>query len=367
MSSKNDLTLVVGARPNFMKAAPLWRALQNDGRATVRLIHTGQHFDENMSKVFFEQLGLPKPDADLNIHTGTPANQIAQVITALGDEFTGYRPRMVVVFGDVNSTLAAAIAANKMNLPLAHVEAGLRSFDRSMPEEHNRKVTDMLADFLFTPSEDADQNLLNEGIDNGRIYRVGNIMVDSLVGFRDQAAELDTYLTMGVEKRSYALVTLHRPSNVDQIPVLKEILAALGDIGREMPVLFPVHPRTRKIIDSLAFDSQKSGQRIMLLEPLGYFDFLNLMINARLVLTDSGGIQEETTVLGVSCLTLRDNTERPITIKQGTNQLVGNKRKGIVDGFHRALDRGSVLSRVPPLWDGKTADRITAILAKAIT
>ncbi|MEX2160725.1 MAG: UDP-N-acetylglucosamine 2-epimerase (non-hydrolyzing) [Anaerolineales bacterium] len=361
MRAASVITLIVGARPNFMKAAPLWRALQNDGRVTVRLIHTGQHFDENMSKVFFDQLGLPKPDADLNIHTGTPANQVAQVITALGDEFTGYRPRMVVVFGDVNSTLAAAIAANKMELPLAHVEAGLRSYDRSMPEEHNRVVTDQLSDLLFTPSPEADKNLQKEGIPLERIHRVGNIMVDSLMAFKPRAEKLNTVSQFGLKKQDYALVTLHRPSNVDDPVALQGILGTLEEVAKELPVLFPVHPRTRQRIAGL--QAGKKG-RTQLTEPLGYLDFLNLMMNARLVLTDSGGIQEETTVLGVRCLTLRENTERPITISEGTNQLVGNDPARIAAGV-KATISAQPKPAVIDLWDGNTAGRIAKILCPA--
>lgn len=362
MSSKENLTLVVGARPNFMKAAPLLNAISALDWLPVRLIHTGQHFDENMSRVFFEQLRLPEPDAYLNVNVGEAAEQIAQVISALAVEFSQHRPAAVCVFGDVNSTLAAAIAANKMALPLAHVEAGLRSFDRRMPEEHNRIVTDMLSDLLFTPSSDADVNLLKEGVAKERIFRVGNIMADSLVAFKPVAKNLETYRRFGLQKSEYGLVTLHRPSNVDEAGSLKEILATLGEISKKLPLLFPVHPRTRKKIDDLGLDSKEESGQIHLTDPLSYLDFLNLTMNARVVLTDSGGIQEETTLVGVACLTLRDNTERPITVSQGTNRLVGNTRRGIMDGFQAAMKEGGARAELPELWDGKTGERIANIL-----
>lgn len=358
MNADKNITLVVGARPNFMKAAPLLRALQARNIAAVRLVHTGQHFDENMSQVFFDQLQLPEPDAHLGVSGGHPANQIAQIISALAEQFLAHPPSLVVVFGDVNSTLAGAIAANKMNLSLAHVEAGLRSFDRRMPEEHNRIVTDLLADYLFTPSADADENLLKEGVSKTRIFRVGNIMVDSLLTYKDRARELETYRELGHEKNKYALVTLHRPSNVDNVAVLAEIFAALSEIGEVLPVVFPVHPRTRAKIAGI--DSKWKKDRIKLVEPVSYLEFLNLMMQARVVLTDSGGIQEETSVLGVSCLTLRENTERPITltISQGTNRLVGNRREGIISAFNKVVSEPAPKPANIDLWDGKTAERI---------
>jgi UDP-N-acetylglucosamine 2-epimerase (non-hydrolysing) len=345
-----------------MKAAPLWRSLRERASWAVRLVHTGQHFDENMSQIFFEQLRLPKPDAYLNVNVGSTASQIAQVISGLEVEFSKYLPLAVGVFGDVNSTLAAAIAANKMGAPLAHVEAGLRSFDRSMPEENNRIVTDMLSDFLFTPSLDADQNLLNEGVARERIFRVGNIMADSLFAFKPQAEKLDTYLQFGLKKKAYGLVTLHRPSNVDDAGSLKEILAALREISKELPLLFPVHPRTRQKIDDLEVNAKGEKAQIQVTPPLSYLDFLNLTMNARIVFTDSGGIQEETTLLGVSCLTLRENTERPITVSQGTNRLVGYSRRGIIDGFQAAMKEDKPSAKVPELWDGNTAERIVEVL-----
>lgn len=365
MSTKRLLTLVVGARPNFMKAAPLMEAIRKDGLFGARLIHTGQHFDENMSRVFFEQLGLSKPDQYLDIHGTNPVHQVGRIILALESEFTEQEPEMVVVFGDVNSTMAAAVAANKLNLKLAHVEAGLRSFDRSMPEEHNRIVTDMLSDFLFTPSRDADQNLINEGISRDRIYWVGNIMVDSLLRFKTAAEGKKSWENYGLRPGQYGLVTLHRQSNVDAFGDLKEIVDALVEIQSEIPLLFPVHPRSRKQLVQHGLEARLSKSGVQVLEPLGYLEFLSLMTKARLVVTDSGGIQEETTVLRVPCLTIRNNTERPITLELGTNRLVGNKKDGILNGFREALNQPTS-DRQPELWDGKTAQRIVEILVGAL-
>jgi UDP-N-acetylglucosamine 2-epimerase (non-hydrolysing) len=364
MALKKKLTLVVGARPNFMKAAPLMDAIIKSGRFEARLIHTGQHFDENMSEVFFDQLGLPKPDLYLDIHEGNPAKQVGETIIALDQEFATHTPDLVIVFGDVNSTLAAAVSANKNYLRLAHVEAGLRSFDRTMPEEHNRIVTDFLSDFLFTPSRDADENLINEGISQERIFFVGNIMVDSLLRFREPAEERRAWESYGVKTGEYGLVTLHRPSNVDRERQLYEVVEAFIQIQKEIPLLFPLHPRTRKQLGA-GLLSELEGSGIKILEPLGYLEFLSLMSKARIVLTDSGGIQEETTVLGIPCLTLRENTERPITIKMGTNRLVGNGIAGILKGFHEAMNSRTQAIQ-PEYWDGKTASRIEKILGLAI-
>lgn len=357
------LTLVVGARPNFMKAAPLMEAIRRGGHFDTRLIHTGQHFDENMSKVFFEQLGMSKPDQYLDIHGGSPAEQVGRTALALDDEFRAHPPNWVIVFGDVNSTLAAAVTANKLDLKLAHVEAGLRSFDRRMPEEHNRIVTDILSDLLFTPSRDANRNLINEGVSNERIHFVGNIMVDSLMKSKPVAEELSPWKKYGLEAKEYGLVTLHRPSNVDDPTEILEIAEALLMIQNELRVLFPVHPRSRKQLEQQGILKRFAAAKVIILEPLGYLEFLGLMIQARLVLTDSGGIQEETTVLGVPCLTIRENTERPITIEMGTNRLVGKTRAGILDGFRQALNQ-PVNPVQPELWDGNTAKRIEEILTK---
>ena len=362
---KKLLTLVVGARPNFMKAAPLMEAIKKGGRFDARLIHTGQHFDENMSKVFFEQLELPQPDRYLDIHGGSPTEQIGRTILALETELQDRTPAIVIVFGDVNATVAAAVAANKSNLKLAHVEAGLRSFDRSMPEEHNRIVTDMLSDLLFTHSRGANRNLINQGISRDRIYFVGNTMVDSLLRFKAKADELRAWEDYGLETGGYGLVTLHRPSNVDAPGDLHGIVAALLQIQTQLPLLFPVHPRSRKQLEKTELLDRLVQASIRVLDPLGYLDFLSLMTKARLVLTDSGGIQEETTVLGIPCLTMRNNTERPITLEMGTNHLVGNKEEGILAGFREVFNR-PLRNRVPELWDGKAALRIEQILVEEL-
>jgi UDP-N-acetylglucosamine 2-epimerase (non-hydrolysing) len=340
------------------------KALKDEPWASVRLIHTGQHFDENMSNVFFTQLELQKPDAYLNVHAGNPVVQISETIQSLGKEFELERPDLVVVFGDVNSTLAAAITANKLGIQLAHVEAGLRSFDLSMPEEHNRKVTDVLSEFLFTPSRDGDVNLIREGIPQSRIFFVGNIMVDTLLTLRATAERAGTKI--GLAEKDYALVTLHRPSNVDNYDILSGILSALSEISKELPVIFPAHPRTMKMIEHFKVRSPNLNT-IQFTEPLGYLEFIKLMMHARIVLTDSGGVQEETTVLGVTCLTLRENTERPITITEGTNQLVGITREGILNGFALAKAERSRARRMPELWDGRTAQRIAAVLMQELS
>lgn len=357
-----NISLIVGARPNFVKAAPLLDELASDENFRVRLVHTGQHFDADMSQIFFEQLKMAEPDAYLNINQLSPVSQIADIMRALEKEFAQNPPDLVIVFGDVNSSLAAALVANKMKLPLAHVEAGLRSFDRDMPEEHNRIVTDHLSDYLFTPSPDADEHLLAEGIPAERIYRVGNIMADSLLRFRPQAEKLEAWKAHGLSKGEYALVTLHRPANVDDAAALQEILSALMTIGAQISVLFPAHPRTEAHLQESGWKKKLKDTGVVLTPPLSYLEFLNLMINARVVLTDSGGIQEETTVLGVPCLTLRENTERPITVQEGSNRLVGTSAEGILAGFEQMMQTKKTKNPPPDLWDGRTAQRIHEIL-----
>ncbi|MGH2581941.1 MAG: non-hydrolyzing UDP-N-acetylglucosamine 2-epimerase, partial [Anaerolineales bacterium] len=316
----------------------------------------------SMSELIFENLGMPEPDVFLGASNAAPSLQIAEVMAALHDEFVKQRPELVLVFGDVNSTLAGALVANKMSFPLGHVEAGLRSFDRSMPEEHNRIVTDMLSDLLFTPSEDGDENLSREGIPESRIHRVGNIMVDSLLKVKPRAKTLEAWKKFDVVPGEYLLVTLHRPANVDEPEVFAEILGALKEIGKTIPVVFPVHPRTRREMANAGVEQDLIRARVRLSEPIGYLEFLNLMINAQMVLTDSGGVQEETTVLGVPCLTARENTERPITITQGTNRLVGVTKASILSGFEKARVEEGAVSTVPKLWDGKASQRIVSIL-----
>ena len=367
---------VVGARPNFMKVAPILRALAHQHGLRQTLVHTGQHYDAQMSDVFFQDLGMPAPDVHLGIGSGSHAQQTARVMLAIEPVLLERKPDVLVVAGDVNSTLAAALVAQKLGIAVAHVEAGLRSRDWSMPEEVNRILTDRLSDLCFTPSRDGDANLLAEGIAPERIKFVGNVMIDSLRAALPRARERGAPEKLGVSPRGYALATLHRPSNVDEPARLLLLLEALEMVAQELAVLCPLHPRTRARIESderlrgrfgqggvaLLNGVQQRGLR--LLEPQGYLDFLALMDGARLVLTDSGGIQEETTALGVPCLTLRDNTERPVTIEEGTNQLLGSDPAKIVPAV-RALLQGPVREgRLPALWDGHTADRIATELLR---
>jgi UDP-N-acetylglucosamine 2-epimerase (non-hydrolysing) len=352
---------VVGARPNFMKIAPVMEALARGGGVTQRLVHTGQHYDEKMAGIFFEQLGLPRPDRDLEIGSGTQAEQTAAVMVKFEKVLDEERPDVVVVVGDVNSTLAAALVAAKGGVPVAHVEAGLRSFDRSMPEEINRMVTDRLAQILLTPSRDADENLRKEGVEEGRIHFVGNVMIDTLLRHRAHAPwdEVSERLSLG--ERSYSVLTLHRPANVDAPDALARIFSRIAPVAAEYPVVFPVHPRTARRMKESGLELPAGSVRLV--EPLGYLEFLALLDHAALALTDSGGIQEETTVLGVPCFTLRDNTERPVTITQGTNTLVGSDAGRLHEAF-RELQKGRrTAGRLPELWDGRAGERIAAILA----
>jgi UDP-N-acetylglucosamine 2-epimerase (non-hydrolysing) len=357
---------VVGARPNFMKAAPVVAAMRaRPAEFSPLVVHTGQHYDERMSDAFFRDLGLPEPDVHLGVGSGSHAQQTAAVMRRFEPVVIEHRPDWVLVVGDVNSTLACALVSSKLGVRVAHVEAGLRSRDRSMPEEVNRVLTDQLSDLLLTPSADADRNLLAEGIPPGRIRLVGNVMIDSLLKQLERAAGSRVREGLGVAGTDYAVVTLHRPSNVDDPRVLGGILSALARVGERLPVIFPIHPRTRKSLAEFGLRGASEGVR--LIEPLGYVDFLRLYSGARLVLTDSGGIQEETTALGVPCLTLRENTERPVTVELGTNRVVGTDPERIAAEAERALaqDRRSGPPRVPPLWDGQTAPRILDALIES--
>ena len=341
-----------------MKAAPVIRALAQYPQVRQVLVHTGQHYDFNMSDVFFQQLGMPAPDVNLQVGSGSHARQTAEIMTRLEPVVLEQRPDWVLVYGDVNSTVAAALVCSKIGIKVAHVEAGLRSFDRTMPEEINRLVTDSLADLLFTPSRDGDGNLLREGVDPGKIHLVGNVMIDTLVRMLPACAE---HLPTDVPAE-FALVTLHRPSNVDDLPWLKAMLEKLQSLAANVEVLFPVHPRTRKNLAEINLNGALGHLR--LLEPLPYLSFLALQQRAALVITDSGGIQEETTYLGVPCLTVRENTERPVTIEVGTNQLVGRDLPRIADSARAILSGQSKNGSRPPLWDGHTADRIAKILVR---
>lgn len=348
---------VVGARPNFMKAAPVLRALGQRHGVRQSLVHTGQHYDSNMSDVFFSQLDIPKPDVNLEVGSGSHARQTAEIMIRFEPIVLECTPDIVLVYGDVNSTLAAALVCSKLLIQVGHVEAGLRSFDRSMPEEVNRMVTDRLADLLFTPSEDGDHNLLSEGVERGKIHRVGNVMIDSLLRLLPAAIASPKD---GLPDQ-YALVTLHRPSNVDDSATLKKILGSLLEVSGHLNVVFPVHPRTRQRMALLGLDNPS----LLLLEPLPYIEFLALQRRASVVITDSGGIQEETTYLGVPCLTLRNNTERPVTVDLGTNVLVGQNADQLRKELGKILDGRAKTGVIPPLWDGHAGERIAQILCRS--
>ncbi len=377
------IVLVCGARPNFMKIAPLLRAInKHNASSKVNpiepiLVHTGQHYDYEMSQVFFQDLELPKPDVYLGVGSGTHAEQTARVMIEFEKVLLKEKPDLVVVVGDVNSTLAGALTAVKLHIPLAHVEAGLRSYDRTMPEEINRLLTDQISDYLFTPSRDADENLKREGIPQEKIFFVGNVMVDSLLFNKARADQSQILTQLKLAGEGYALLTLHRPSNVDEKHSLTNIMSAITNISEWIPVVFPAHPRTQKNLREFNLDPHatviaspaeakawQSQSNMLITPPLSYLDFLKLEMYAKFVMTDSGGIQEETTVLNVPCLTLRDTTERPMTITRGTNMLVGNRPRKIIEEASKIL---ASKSQSPPhveLWDGITAERIIGILAR---
>ena len=361
MHKRPRISVVAAARPNFMKVGPLIKALAD--RVDVELVHTGQHYDSAMSKSFFQDLDLPDPDVNLGVGSGSHAQQTAGVMVAFERHLEVAPPSAVVVVGDVNSTLAAALTASKLGIPVAHVEAGLRSRDWSMPEEINRVLTDRLSTWLFTPSSDADDNLIAEGIPADRIHCVGNIMIDTLLANQAAAQERAMPLrqSLGLDG-DYALLTMHRPSNVDERAMLVRLLGAVGRIAQRLPVVFPVHPRTERTMQELG---AHLDDRIICIEPLGYLDFLALMSGARLVLTDSGGIQEETSMLGIPCVTLRENTERPITCSLGTNTVAGLEPRNIISLSLAALDRLWHPARIP-LWDGQTSRRIAVVLADSL-
>jgi UDP-N-acetylglucosamine 2-epimerase (non-hydrolysing) len=363
MSMSHRLFLIAAARPNFMKVAPIWKALQEQGSSIEPvLIHTGQHYDHNMSDVFFDDLGLPQPAVHLGVGGGTHAEQTAGVLLKFEALCFEDRPDAIVVVGDVNATMATSLVAAKLHIPVAHVEAGLRSRDMRMPEEVNRLMTDAISDLLFTPSPDAGDNLRAEGVAEERIHFVGNVMIDSLITTIDRARGLDTHTGLGLEAGAYGVVTLHRPSNVDHVDRLERLLDLL--CGLELPLVFPVHPRTRAVIDNhgLVGRCGIEGSNLQLLDPLGYYDFMNLISHAKLVLTDSGGLQEETTFLGIPCLTMRPNTERPITVTEGTNELT---TLDTLPGQVASILQGNwKTGRRPELWDGKTACRIVEVLER---
>ncbi len=358
---------VVGARPNFMKMAPIIEALNHyPDRFEHLLVHTGQHYDDKMSKIFFDELGMPRPDIDLEVGSGSHAQQTAKIMVAFEQVCLQHRPDLVIVVGDVNSTMACTITAKKLGIQVAHVEAGLRSRDMGMPEEINRLCTDVLCDYLFTTDHLADENLLKEGIVAEKIHFVGNVMIDTLLKHRELAKTLGLRQELGLQQGGYATLTLHRPSNVDDPQTLRGILVAIAEIAMELPVIFPIHPRTRKMAVEFGLGHLlKEGlpvRGIWATDPLGYLEFLHLNMGAKLVLTDSGGLQEETTVLGVPCITMRHNTERPITCEVGTNFLVGNDPQAILAAVRPILAGQIVVGRIPEKWDGRTAERIIEVL-----
>ncbi len=363
MANSLKILNIVGARPNLVKIGPLIREMGKRSDIHPVLVHTGQHYDEKLSDVFFRQMGIPAPDFNLEVGSGSHAWQTGEILKRIEPLLIEQRPDLVLVVGDVNSTTAASLASVKLGIPVAHVEAGLRSFDRTMPEEINRVVTDALADYLFVTEEDAIDNLTKEGRPHDKIYFVGNVMIDALREFLPLARKSKVGKELGLADGDrfvpFAVLTLHRPSNVDSAQMLEGILSTINAVAEELPVIFPVHPRTQERLKDVHV---KQHPRLRLIPPVGYLDFLCLLDRARLVLTDSGGIQEETTALGVPCLTLRENTERPITVTEGTNQLVGRDRTKIVACVREILAGKSKVGSVPRLWDGHAAERIVEIL-----
>ncbi len=373
---------VVGARPNFMKIAPIARAIEdyngagNDFPIEHLIVHTGQHYDKRMSTLFFKELDLPEPHINLEVGSASHAVQTADIMERFEPVILRERPDVLLVVGDVNSTIACALVASKIQYNgtarrtrpiIGHVEAGLRSFDRDMPEEINRILTDALSDILFITEESAIANLKREGIQREKIHFVGNVMIDTLISHTEKAKQLDVLASLGLKHEPYGVVTIHRPSNVDSADMLKVVTEYIGRIGARIPLVFPIHPRTRSNLDRFGLsDSFAQNKSILLTEPLGYLEFLNLLIHATLVLTDSGGIQEETTFLGVPCITLRNNTERPATVSLGTNHLVGKNPDKIIEIVDDILSGRGKKGKIPPLWDGNAGKRIVDILVKVL-
>lgn len=351
---------VVGARPNFMKLAPVYDAINEDTSITQIILHTGQHFDYNMSDVFFEQLQLPKPDINLEISEGTNLSQIGKGILKIEKVLLDIKPDLICIYGDINATVFSSISASKLGIKIAHIESGLRSFDKSMPEETNRIIADSLTDYFFTPSIDADENLINEGKNKNNIFLVGNVMIDTLIKFLPKAMVINFDFKV---PDKFALITLHRPSNVDDKENLIKLLFFLEEIASDFKFIFPLHPRTKSNIDSKMIDSFKN---IIFVPPLNYFEFINLQKKAIFIVTDSGGVQEESTYLETPCFTLRDNTERPITITEGTNTLVGSSIESLKISLTNFFKNGSKKSQIPQLWDGKSGIRIAKILSKIL-
>jgi UDP-N-acetylglucosamine 2-epimerase (non-hydrolysing) len=352
---------VVGARPNFVKIAPILAELGEYPYVSTTLVHTGQHYDAKMSDSFFANLEIPRPDVNLKVQSPGAVTQIAEIMTRLEPVLESVRPDVVVVVGDVNSTVAAAVTAVKLGVPVAHVEAGLRSFDRAMPEEVNRLLTDSISDVLFTTEPAANENLEREGVAHDKVHFVGNVMIDTLFRYRERAAQSDVLDRLGLEPGGYAALTLHRPSNVDDAGTLGMLLDGIAHVQAEIPVVFPVHPRTRRHLEALSAVLPPMPA-LRLADPMPYLDFVNLMANARCVMTDSGGIQEETTALRIPCLTLRHNTERPITVTRGTNRIVGTAPDAIYACWREVAEGKWPKGDLPELWDGKAAARIVRVL-----
>ncbi len=360
---RKKIALVVGARPNFMKAAPLIKNIrENEPSMETTLIHTGQHYDRQLSELFFEQLDMPKPDIFLGIGSASHAEQTAKIMICLEKSFLELKPDLVVVFGDVNSTMAAAIVAAKLCIKIAHVESGLRSFDSTMPEEINRIVTDRLSDYLFVTEVSGIRNLKNEGVPTEKIFFTGNIMIDSLINNLAKSNSSRILNDLTLQPQQYATITLHRPSNVDDINVLTGMFRVMTAISDKMPVVFPCHPRTKKRIEEFGLSNKMSNGNVRVIDPLGYLDFLKLQSSSRIVLTDSGGVQEETTYLKIPCVTMRENTERPITVDIGSNVLCGTNPDRIIDAASAILNGPEKKSEIPKFWDGQTSNRIVEVL-----
>ena len=358
---------IVGTRPNFMKIAALVDEIKKAKNVEHVLIHTGQHYDKEMSKLFFDDLQLPKPDINLGVGSGSYGEQIGNIIIGLEKVVKEQNPDLVIVVGDVNSTFAGALVAKQLGIQVAHIEAGLRSFDLSMPEEINRMLTDRISDMLFTTEDSGNKNLISEGVDKKNIFFVGNVMIDTLLKHKKESEKSDILKKLSIKKENYAVLTLHRPANVDSKKNFENIILILEELQKKIKIVFPMHPRTKKNINALELNKKISGMKnLVITEPLGYLDFLHLMAESKLVLTDSGGIQEETTVLGVPCITLRGSTERPVTVEQGTNIIVSTDKNKIIKAANKVLKGAKFKSKIPQLWDGKAAQRIIKVILKNI-
>jgi len=364
---KHKIACIAGARPNFMKIAPLVKEMSNDVFFHPLIVHTGQHYDEKMSELFFDNLKIPKPDINLGVGSASHAEQTAKIMIEYEKVILNEKPLLTLVVGDVNSTIACSLVSVKLGVPVAHVEAGLRSGDRTMPEEINRILTDSISDYLFVTEESGLQNLTKENVPDDKIFFVGNVMIDTLKTHIKEAENSRILETLGLEKGKYSILTLHRPSNVDNQESFSELLKAIDYVQDRMPIVFPVHPRTRNQISMLNLDKRINKMKnFVLIDPLGYLDFMKLMKESRFVMTDSGGMQEETTVLGIPCITLRNNTERPVTILEGTNILAGTKSDNIIKAVDEIFSNKEKKSRIPKLWDGQAASRIVKILKEKL-